>query len=378
MESAPQLGGLFAGGMPKLRKTGGGVNVYDSDPETNARKSSAPTVPSGVPPPRPGGAPPPLPAGAAPVPPSVASLKSNLRPTSSASLPAEPQSKPKPPPPIGKKPPIPPPASRKPSGFASKSMLNLPTHEPPRPSSSPAPSNAPPPPPPMPGNAPRPPPTPASRPAPLPPGAPPAPPPPPASRIGNVRDEDNEYDPYNYNEASTPPAPPPPPPMNGLPKQPSLAEQAARNAFGQNRTTSPAAAPPAPPPPPPPLSAPGRPSTSPAPPAPPPAPMARTETQPGTPGGVPTAGGVALGSDGTLNRLNSMGDASSYTLTNGNRSRADSGARGAAGSRFTVQDNRFKFQPEDQLPKPREFHGGPKRYRAGRGSSVPLDLKAFE
>lgn len=43
-----------------------------------------------------------------------------------------------------------------------------------------------------------------------------------------------------------------------------------------------------------------------------------------------------------------------------------------------MEDSKFKFQKDEMLPKPRDFSGGPKRYRAGRGSSVPLDLRAFE
>jgi hypothetical protein len=43
-----------------------------------------------------------------------------------------------------------------------------------------------------------------------------------------------------------------------------------------------------------------------------------------------------------------------------------------------VQDARWRFQDESQLPKPRDFQAFQKRYRAGRGSSVPLDYSQFE
>lgn len=53
------------------------------------------------------------------------------------------------------------------------------------------------------------------------------------------------------------------------------------------------------------------------------------------------------------------------------------GPSGGGGGRYVVQDSRWKFTSEENFPKPRDFVGGPKRYRAGRGSSVPLDLGAL-
>ncbi|KAI9849401.1 MAG: hypothetical protein M1830_007112, partial [Pleopsidium flavum] len=49
MATAPQLGGIFAGGMPKLKKRGGGIDTgressYISDPETS--RNSAPNPPA--------------------------------------------------------------------------------------------------------------------------------------------------------------------------------------------------------------------------------------------------------------------------------------------------------------------------------------------
>ncbi|KAJ4315904.1 hypothetical protein N0V94_005733, partial [Neodidymelliopsis sp. IMI 364377] len=114
----PQLAGLFAGGMPKLRKAGG-VNTgadtkspYMSDPET---RGSAPVPPRGAAP-RPPGAPPAPPGGAPPAPPPMPGARPPLKPV--GSLASSISGKPKPPPPVGKKPPIPPPSSRKPSGMA--------------------------------------------------------------------------------------------------------------------------------------------------------------------------------------------------------------------------------------------------------------------
>lgn len=45
--------------------------------------------------------------------------------------------------------------------------------------------------------------------------------------------------------------------------------------------------------------------------------------------------------------------------------------------RYVVHDSRWRFKDDGELPKPRAFQGGPRRYRAGRGSSVPLDLGAL-
>lgn len=50
---------------------------------------------------------------------------------------------------------------------------------------------------------------------------------------------------------------------------------------------------------------------------------------------------------------------------------------GGHAGRYVVSDPRWKFVSEDKFPKPRDFVGGPKKYRAGRGSSVPLDLSAL-
>ncbi|KAF2639888.1 hypothetical protein P280DRAFT_385288, partial [Massarina eburnea CBS 473.64] len=80
--------------------------------------------------------------------------------------------------------------------------------------------------------------------------------------------------------------------------------------------------------------------------------------------------------------MRSMLDSSSYTLSNGaggtspTRSSSVSGGGKKKGKIVPVHDLRWRFVDESQFPKPREFVGVPKKYRAGRGSSVPLDLSA--
>lgn len=81
----------------------------------------------------------------------------------------------------------------------------------------------------------------------------------------------------------------------------------------------------------------------------------------------------------------SMLDPSAYTLSpNGGGAPSPSPTRNSGGTpsprsggRYTVQDSRWRFISDDQLPKAREFQAGIKRYRAGRGSSVPLDLSSL-
>lgn len=87
-----------------------------------------------------------------------------------------------------------------------------------------------------------------------------------------------------------------------------------------------------------------------------------------------------------------MLDPSAYTLapSNGQPPRGNNGQRtvsasgapsglgsGSGGERLWIHDPRWKFQDDGILPKPREFVGVAKRYRAGRGSSVPLDLSVY-
>ncbi len=68
-----------------------------------------------------------------------------------------------------------------------------------------------------------------------------------------------------------------------------------------------------------------------------------------------------------------------YTLTNGTSitSPVTDGV-GAGRGPMNMQDSRWKFQDDGQLPKPREFTAVSKRYRAGRVSSVPLVLSNYE
>lgn len=84
----------------------------------------------------------------------------------------------------------------------------------------------------------------------------------------------------------------------------------------------------------------------------------------------------------TQQPLRSSLDPTSYTLSNGNLSHhgtkapMESSVHGKIGV-VHIEDSRWHFQDESQLPKPRDFVGGPKKYRAGRGSSVPLDISHF-
>ncbi|KAJ5975816.1 hypothetical protein N7481_009523 [Penicillium waksmanii] len=317
---AAQLGGLFAGGMPKLRSRGGidtGANRSDSAYKSDSESTRAPfaTPPKHLTAPKLPGArpPPPPPSTESPINPLVASLKkppprpaarpsSTISAASSRTAPEAPPPRAPPPPPGGiRAPPAPPPpASRKPSG---------------------------PPPPPPASSSPAPPPPPPSAPA-----AGRAPPPPP----------------------SAPGRPTPPPPPGSAP---SIAAQAARTALGG---PSPPSAPPPPPS--------GAPAAPPPPPpvSPPAAPSFEAPSRPSP-----------ISSRPVSHEPQAALDPSAYTLTNGGSSPAYNSRTSSTHGSAQIEDPRFKFQSDGLLSKPRPFSGGERRYRAGRGSSVPLDLKAL-
>lgn len=57
--------------------------------------------------------------------------------------------------------------------------------------------------------------------------------------------------------------------------------------------------------------------------------------------------------------------------------RMNGGSGATRGQRIVVEDPRWKWPDEHDFPKPRGFTPRERKYRAGRGSSVPLDLSVL-
>jgi hypothetical protein len=83
-------------------------------------------------------------------------------------------------------------------------------------------------------------------------------------------------------------------------------------------------------------------------------------------------------SNASIHTLGSNGNRSSSMTMSTTRTNSSYMSHDTAKPLVKIQDSRWRFQDESQFPKPREFSGVTKKYRAGRISSVPLDLAAYE
>ncbi|KAL7282412.1 hypothetical protein ACG7TL_003883 [Trametes sanguinea] len=360
----PQLGSLFAGGMPKLKPTGqsqlGKPPTLGKPPSIPKRET--PSAPSAPPPPpnRPSPARPAAPPPPAPPARSAPSLPARSAPSLPVRSAPTPPSAPAPPAPPPRKVPAPPRPASPPSAPAIPPRTSSPASRagrpvpdtPPRPASAQPHRKVPPPPPSTHGRAP--PPPPPARPSSMAvhhsessagsPGRP-VPPPPPARKATHAAPPPPPVRPRVHSETdAAPPAAPPPPPMRHTPTPPSST--------------------PPPPPPPPPAAPPARHSAAPtAPPPPPPAAApARHSAVPTAPPPPPPPGPSPARS-----RTSSGSNLRPSSLP---ASRVPSGLV----PKLNGNGNSEQRRKMSGFPPPRPFTASVKKYAGGRQRGCNFDL----
>lgn len=73
-------------------------------------------------------------------------------------------------------------------------------------------------------------------------------------------------------------------------------------------------------------------------------------------------------------------DVSAYTITgssNGAQLATSNASSTKASGSLKIENPRFKFENQIDIPKPHKYEGRIKLYPSGRGSSMPLNLSDF-